>query len=49
MRWPYVEKPRPYWRTTFAFFPVKVDSEWVWLERYQVSWCGDYYERRLMP
>lgn len=49
MRWPYVEKPRQHWRNTFAFWPTKVGEHWVWLERYQISWAGDFYERRLMP
>lgn len=29
------------WRRRFAFLPVLIGDEWVWLERYWIRRCGD--------
>lgn len=34
MRWPVKELKRV--RPRFALFPTRIDTEWVWLERYYV-------------
>lgn len=42
MRW---KAKSPFdWRARFAWLPVKIGDEWLWLERYQRRFCGDFYE-----
>jgi hypothetical protein len=45
MRWP--AKDRSIWRAWFAWLPVKIGSQVVWLERVERRFCGDCYEVRL--
>lgn len=35
------------WRKRFAWLPVKIGDEWIWLERYESMFCGDYSLVRL--
>lgn len=34
------------WRKRFAWLPVKIGDEWVWLERYECRPMGEYREVR---
>jgi hypothetical protein len=38
------------WNKYFAFFPVKVGDDWVWLEYLEgrTVWSGLYWEYRLI-
>lgn len=36
------------WKPTFAFLPVKIGEEEVWLEWYERRFCGDHYEVRAL-
>ena len=41
MRWDGKEKNNG-WKTSFAFFPVKIGDTWVWLEPYASRFEGLY-------
>jgi len=44
MRWPARD---PFaWKVCFAWLPVKIDQEWIWLERYERQFCCEYYAVR---
>lgn len=43
MRWPV---KRCDWRRSFAWLPVKIGDEWIWLERYESRPMGEYREVR---
>ena len=36
------------WRTRFAFLPVKIGDQTVWLERFERRFMGEYYEVRML-
>lgn len=44
MRWKATDPSR--WRVCFAWFPVKIDGQTLWLERYERRFMGDHYEVR---
>ena len=45
MRWPV--RPRRLWKTWFAWYPMQIDGQWIWLERYEWRDCSLYIEVRL--
>lgn len=47
MRWSAIDN-RDGWRKRFAFLPVKIGDEWLWLERYGRRFMGDCYEVRFV-
>lgn len=42
MRWNFNRKNNG-WKTRFAFFPIKINGDWIWLERYAVRTSGVLY------
>lgn len=48
MKWAALDRTR--WNRWFAWHPVKVGGQWVWLEtierRCGETFCGDYQEYR---
>ena len=45
MRWPVAESTEGLWLPWFAWRPVRVNGEWVWLETVLRRWRGacDWY------
>lgn len=39
MRWKAKEDG---WRRKFAWFPVRIGDEWLWLELYESMFMGEY-------
>lgn len=42
MKWKKIDKQNG-WRKRFAFFPMKIEDEWIWLEWYWQKFEGYYF------
>lgn len=42
MRWP--AKHPGAWQPKFAWLPIEIDGQWLWLEWYLRRFCGDHYQ-----
>lgn len=43
MRWPVKDDD---WKRRFAWLPVKIGDEWVWLEHFECRDMGEYRQVR---